>query len=123
MSYAFRAIDSDGDWLFGQGRQSYFTANDAIMADIRTALLMVVGDFFADLSAGVDWWNLTGGMNPKARNEIVRQCRVIIAGITGVVKINSVEFTYTVATRAIVISYNVDTTYSKYLTSTVSQSS
>jgi len=121
MSYAFRGIDMNNDWLFGQGRQSYFRENDAIMADIRTALLMVVGDFFAAADAGVDWWNLTGGMNPTAKNEVIRQCRVAIAGIAGVVRINSVDAAFSPTTRKLTVTYDVATVFTQSIQGTLTK--
>lgn len=115
----FRAIDSNNDWQFGTGRQSYFTDEDAINADIKTALQVFLGECFFALDAGVDWWNLIGG---KDEQGIILQCRTVISQRQGVARINSVTARLDRATRAFSVTYNVDTIYSQSIINTVTVS-
>lgn len=117
MSYKFRAIDASNDWAFGSGVQSYLTGEAAIEADIKTALLVFLGECFFALKAGVDWWNLTGGKNPAAQAGIILQCRTVILGINGVVSVNSV--TPTLVGRVLTIAYSVNTVFSKNVSGSV----
>lgn len=113
---SFRALDSNGDWVFGNGRQSYFVAEDAINADIATALKVFVGECFFALNAGVDWWNLLGG---KDEQGIILGCRKVIASRAGVARINSVTATLDRGSRKLSVTYNIDTIYSRNVVNTV----
>jgi hypothetical protein len=106
-----RAIDSSGDWVFGQGRSSYFNGAKEIMQDIDTALQLFLGEAFWQMDAGVDWWNLIGGKNPQAQQNIILQCRQVIASRWGVTKITSVDATFTDYRRSLSIVYKIDTIY------------
>lgn len=115
----FRALDSNGDWQLGAGRQSYFAEEKAINADIATALRVFLGECFFALDAGVDWWNLIGS---KDEQGIILQCRSVIAQREGVARINSVTASLNRGTRALSVTYNVDTIYSQSIANTVTVS-
>lgn len=105
-----------GDWTFGQGQQNYLTGEAEINQDIATALKIFLGECFFDTDAGVDWWNLIGG---HSANNIVLQCRKVIAARPGVTKITSVTATLDARTRALLIAYNVSTVFSLQTINTV----
>jgi hypothetical protein len=115
---SIRAIDQNGDWVFGQGRSSYLTAQPAIAQDVKTRLLFFKNDFFAALAFGVDWWNLLSSKNPSAQNGILLQTRAIIIGTVagypsfGVAGINSVSVFLDARTRNINLQYKIRTIYS-----------
>lgn len=109
----FRGIDGNGDWSFGQGKNSYFTKEKAIAANVRTRLLLFLGEVFWRLDAGVDWWNLLGAKNPAAQAGIILQCRTVILGSYGIVRVTSVLPVFKPVTRDLTVTYNTDTIYSK----------
>lgn len=111
----FRGIDVDGDWLFGAGIQSYFVDEDAIAADIKTALRLFLGECFFDLSAGVDWWNLLSSRGPTVEQSIVLQCRQVVAKREGVTRINRVEAILDHSTRRLSVAFNIDTIFTRNL--------
>lgn len=114
---SIRALDPiTGDWSFGQGRQNYLTGESEINEDIATALKVFLGECFFDTSAGVDWWNLIGGRDPKG---IILQCRKVIASRAGVTKITAVNAELDARTRDLRISYNVSTVFSLQTVNTV----
>ena len=115
----FRAIDSAGDFQFGRGRSSYFRNNDAIAADIQTALQIFMGEVFWQTQFGVDWWNLLGGKNPSAQAGIILQCRQIILGVDGVTQINNVSVSFASASRGLSVQYSVNTIFSQNVTGSV----
>lgn len=115
----FRGIDSDGDWIFGRGRSSYLTGNEAIQADIKTALQIFMGECFWNTDFGVDWWNLIGGKNPAAQAGIILQTRTVILGVDGVTQINSVSPSFTSGTRRLALQYSVNTIFSQGVTGQV----
>lgn len=61
----FRNLDKNGDWVFGKGRHSYLTENQALMMNIKTRLLEFTNDCFWDMDKGIDWWTLLGGKDLK----------------------------------------------------------
>lgn len=109
----FRAITGDNDWTFGRGQGSYFTDNNAIAANVRTALQFFLNDCFFAMDAGIDWWNLLGAKNPAAKNNIILRTREVIVKCEGIVRINTVQATVNPNTRALLLQYNVDTTYTR----------
>lgn len=111
-----RALDAGGDWVFGQGSQSYRGGEAAIDQDIGTALRVFKGECFFATDFGVDWWNLLGG---KDRQAIVLACREVIADRPGVVRINKVDSALDADTRRLGVTYNVSTIYSLQTTNTV----
>ena len=115
----FRAITGDNDWTFGKGTGSYLTGNNAIMANVRTSIYFFLNDCFFALGTGIDWWNLIGAKNPSAKNNILLQTRETISKCEGIIRINKVDAVVNPATRKLTISYNVDTTYTRNLTSQV----
>ena len=107
----FRALDSNGDFVFGHGQRDYLRRNRAISEDIRTALLLFLRDAFWDLDAGIDWWNLLGGKNPRAQTEILLQTRRTILSREGVIRVNSLTFSMDRDSRALSLQYRIDTVF------------
>lgn len=115
----FRAIDGTSDWSFGNGVQSYFRNENAIAANIKTRLQVWLGECFFATADGIDWRNLLGGKNPAAQQGIVLQCRTVIVQSYGVVRVNSVTPTFNAASRALTVTYNIDTIFSRNVTNAV----
>lgn len=101
----FRALDENGDWTFGSGKNNYLSDNAAIGANIKTRLLSWLNDCFFDTNAGIDWLNRLGGRNQLALLEL--DLRRMIMQSYGVVSLdafdivqngNSVSASYTVTT-------------------------
>jgi hypothetical protein len=113
---SFRALTSSGDWTFGNGVQNYLIDEDAINADIATALRLFLGECFFALDSGVDWWNLIGSHDEQ---NIILQCRKVIASRAGVARINTVYANLTRSTRQLSVTYNIDTIYSRSIVNTV----
>ena len=105
----FRGIDQDTDWLFGKGKQSYFTGAQAIAANIKTRLLSFYGDCFFDVPAGVDWVRLLG--TPATQEEIKLSVRANILQAEGVLRINRLDVVLERTTRKVFITYDIDTIY------------
>ncbi|MDR2674457.1 MAG: hypothetical protein LBC18_06210 [Opitutaceae bacterium] len=113
-----RALDKNHDWTFGKGRQNYLRGERALTQSILTRLLSFTGDCFFDLSAGVDWWNLTGG---KDRLSLLLQTRRVIAGADGVMAVNDLDAILDPKTRLLSLRYSVDTVYTLSQTGTISE--
>ena len=111
----FRALDSNGDWSFGNGLQSYAQNNQAIQLDISTTLQTIQGECFFDQSVGLPWFQLLGGGTPAQLILTVKSAIYNIVGVTGVTDLN-----YNLTTdRALSITYFVDTIYTTQISGTV----
>lgn len=113
----FRALDQDNDWMFGKGKQSYFTESQAIAANIKTGILSYFGDCFFDQYAGINWPRLLGGK--KTATEIKLTVRAVILKSYGVLKINRLDVVENRLTRSLSITYDIDTIYTENLSQTV----
>ncbi len=55
-----RALDADGDWLFGKGKNDYKSQLDAVAQSVSTRVKSFLGDCFFAMDQGIDWFNLLG---------------------------------------------------------------
>lgn len=112
-----RAIDTNHDWTFGKGKQDYKTAEKAIAQDVQTKLLEFLNDCFFNMEAGIDWIGLM--RQKETKNQIALSCRSVILKAEGVVRVNSVSVYHAFTSRALSISYSIDTTYTRNLNQSV----
>ena len=112
-----RAIDGEGDWLWGQSLGSFNSGQAAIAEDVQTRLLFFQQDYFSALLFGVNWWQLLSSKNPAAQNGILLQTRQMILGSVagyasfGVTAINSVNVFEDARTRDMSVEYDISTIY------------
>lgn len=100
-----RALDVNGDWTFGKGRNNYLSGLDAVSQDISTRLKSFLGDCFFDLSAGIDWFNLLGSKEQLKLNLAVT---AVILNTQDVLSINQLSITLD-ERRKLTIVYDVFT--------------
>lgn len=103
-----RAINSNGDWLFGKSLNDYLSGNMAVQQNIRTRLLSFIGNCFFDTIAGIDWFNLLGSKNQLALSLAISAVILNTPNVTGILQLG-VSLT---TNRLFTISYKVQTTYS-----------
>ena len=103
----FRALDVNGDWLFGKGKNDYSSGNKAVGLNIQTRLASFLGDCFFDKSAGIDWFNLLGSKNQLALNLAVSSIILITQDVTGILQVSI----NTNNVRNVTITYKVQTTF------------
>lgn len=106
---SFRNLTESWDWVFGSGINSYATAENEILLNVKTRVLSFLGDCFFATDEGIDWFNLLD-YNKQAKLE--NDVQNTIVNTDGVVNINSVDVSYG-ANRSIIISYNLDTIYTQ----------
>lgn len=112
-----RALDSNGDFVFGRGQSSYALDDAAINLNLQTRLKSWVGDCFFDLEAGIDWLNRSEKNQEEA---LLNELRSLILQSYGVVAVNSVTASLDRNTRAFSVQYNIDTIFSPSFVSAVS---
>ena len=106
-----RAMDSNGDYLFGHSASNFLVNSPAAVAQlIQTALLLFQGEWFLDTSAGVPWFTQVAGNNSNTvYDPIIKQA---ILNVTGVLNIVSYSSSLNTATRVLTITVTVDTQFS-----------
>jgi hypothetical protein len=105
----FRELDESGDWVFGKGKQCFFTTEKAINANIKTRILSWVGDCFWDINAGIDWVNRLGSKNQRELLELdLRRIILQSEGVTGLI-----DFDSTLSGRNFTATYTIETIYSQ----------
>lgn len=89
---AVRAITSDGDWTFGHGLNNYKRRSKEIEQNVVTRLKSFSNDWFADITAGVDWDRLfsTRG-NQDAIRRAVEQSVLGTFGVRSIKRLRVVE--------------------------------
>lgn len=105
---ATRAVDSVGNWQFGNSFTNYKTDLDELKQNIITSLKSWKGDCFFDLDAGVDWYNILGSYNQDdyLKENIIN----IVQNIDGVININDYNATLD-ENRNITINLIINTVY------------
>ena len=103
-----RAIDSNGDWLFGQSLNNYISGNMEIQQDIRTRLLSFLGNCFFATTDGINWYGLLGYKNNLSLTLAVSAAILNTPGVTGILQL-SVSLN---TNRQFSISYQAQTVYS-----------
>ena len=110
----FRNLDTNGDWVFGKGRNSYVKDDKALMLNIKTRLLSFLGDCFFDVDAGIDWWNLLGEKDVKRLAASVQRIILNSYGVKRIVKLD-----YSLNNRALSITASLEFLDGAILTDTV----
>lgn len=111
-------LDNTGDLAFENGDLAFAKGADGVAQLIREALLLVRGEWFLDLDAGMPWFErdgvstdvaLLGQQFNQAKAEST--FRTTIAAIPGVGAINAISATFDDATRLMTVTWNVTTTF------------
>lgn len=105
-----RAIDKNGDWVFGKGGKSYKTGIEEIKQNIATKILEWKGDCFFDTEAGIDWLNILGTKNNTdlLRNQLLQ----VLSTVEEVLEIQELQFN--LQNRIFNISFSVKTTLGNF---------
>lgn len=106
----FRGIDTNGDWLFGQGIGSYAQAQAAVALDIAARVRSRKGGCFFAPNDGIDYTNL---MEKGRQKDFITAMNNAILQTPGVVRVNSLTTRLDPKTRAMSMTYNIDTIYTR----------
>lgn len=112
-----RALTPDHDFTFGKGTENYLFGQAAVAENIQTRILSFLNNCFFDMAAGIDWFTYLGV--PNKNQEIILRVRAIILQSYGVVSVNSIQLNAVNATRRAVLTYNINTIYTKNYTQTL----
>ena len=103
----FRNLTTDGDWTFGAGKQNYAKDDKAIALNIATRLKTFLSECFFNALVGLPWFDL---INTKNKAVIVLAAKTEIASISGVLKVNELEYNFS-ENRELTIKYAISTLY------------
>ena len=113
----FRAIDGTSDWTFGAGKANYASDERAIELNIQTRLKSWINDCYFDLDAGIDW---LARLDKNQKNNLVNDIKILLIQTYGVMKVyDDVVIVENRQTRAIGLTYTIDTIFSKNFTRAV----
>lgn len=111
-----RALSSTGDFTFGSGNANYATEERAIAQNIASRIRSWKNDCFFDFDAGIDWINR---LDKGQKDNLVNDLKILLIQTEGVVKINSVSVNENRDTRALILTYSVNTIYSQDFTNSL----
>ena len=95
--------------MFGGGASNYLTGAAAIEQNIRTKVLMWVGDCFYSMFSGVDWKNR---LDVGQQDNLIQEIKQVVLASYGVTGVNSISGVFSSAARLETISLNISTIYS-----------
>lgn len=105
----FRNIDSNNDWTFGKGIQSFARTEKAINLNIQTILQTYLTECFFDTELGVPWFNALGS---KDKDIILLETKRAIAEAFGVTEVIEIYFNVD-QDRQATVEYEIKTIYTK----------
>lgn len=113
-----RDLDTNHDWLFGQGKSNFLSGEPAIALNIETRILSWLNDCFFDLGAGIDWLNVLGSKGQENMLNInLRRIILQSYGVTGIVNL----YITLNENRQFMASYTINTIYSQNYQNTLTQ--
>lgn len=103
-----RGLDSNDDWDFGRGKQSYVSDKDAVSQNIKTRLRSWKGDCFFDVDSGVDWTNF---LDKGKKTQLDLDIKRVILQTAGVLRIKDFSGTLDSSERNLTIAATVDSIF------------
>lgn len=82
-------ITENGDWTFGKGKANLAVNSEEIRQNVVTRLKSFANDWFLDISANIDWFNILGNKNNEQtiRSEVTR----VVLATEGVATLDKFE--------------------------------
>ncbi len=106
----YRKLTSSGDYVFGKGAGNFLSNSPETVAQaIKTALLLMQGEYFPDVTAGVPYDAKILGARTKGTYDAALQSAIL--GVQGVTGIASWQSDVDPATRMATVTCTVDTAY------------
>lgn len=102
-------VTSGGDFTFGAGLSNYAQNNAAVALDINMNLGMLLGNCFWATNVGIAWWTLLGTTNLTQLSLAINSTILNTIGVVGLLQTN---LALDRESRALTITYNVQTQYS-----------
>jgi len=111
-----RRLDANWDMTFGHGLANYYRdSNEGIGQNIKSRLLLILGEWFLDVNDGTPWWSIVG-VKPVDNVAAEAWIRQRVMGTEGVVEITKFTLGINPANRQGIVSITVRTIYSTEIT-------
>jgi hypothetical protein len=101
-----RNLDTNHDWLFGKGKESFLFDDNAVGMNIKTRVLSFFNDCFFDTDAGIDWFNLLDIGKKNHLEQAIRATVLQSYGVTALLELDIVE-----NNRKLLIQYVIETIF------------
>lgn len=82
-------LDDTGDWTLGLGVGGYATRTDEISQNVVTRIRSFANDWFLDVGAEIDWFNILGNKNNE--ETILREVERVARATDGVLRVRNVS--------------------------------
>lgn len=116
----YRRLDSNGDYVFGQGRSQFISGSEAVAQAIVTNLKLLLGEWWEDVNNGLPLWQSILGIPGSEANQLsidnIIKDRILKTNLNGEVLVSSIDDytrTYDVTTRVYTFEAVVTTIYSE----------
>jgi hypothetical protein len=106
-----RRVDEDGDFVFGHGLADYLTENEAIALLVKQRLWLWLGEWFLNITAGVNWPAILG-TRPPALRLAETEIRRVVENTPGVEEITAFDMTFDHAIFMVQVYIEVTTEFS-----------
>ena len=106
----YRKLSSDGDYVFGSGKNDFLVNSPETVAQaILTRLKLWLGEWFADTADGTGWNQSIVGKHSKNLYELTLRQRVLET--PGVINIMDFQSSLDADARRLTVSMTVNTVY------------
>lgn len=108
----YRALDKNGDYSFGQGKNNFLINSPAAVAQlVKTRLLLDEGEWFLDLTEGTAWETEVLGAHTENTYDLAIRSRILeTQGVIEIVQ-GSYSSIRNPTTRELVVSCTINTIY------------
>lgn len=114
----YRALTASGDYSFGLGPSEFLINTPATVAQaILTGLLLIQGEWFLNLLAGMPWFTQVLGFNTQSLYDPAIKNQIL--STQGVASIASYSSSFNSAKRNLSVQATVNTIYGQVTISTV----
>lgn len=106
----YRREDSDGDYTFGQGDDTWLINSPECVAQaVKTRFELWFGQWFLDLNQGMPWKEyVLGKQKPDSYNLVIRR---YILETQGVKSITTFDSSLNTSSRRVIFTATIDTIY------------
>jgi hypothetical protein len=79
-----RALDSTGDWTFGNSSAGYLQGNAAISQQVPCNVKMILGECFWATNFGINWFGFLSSAQPQALSLAIQTVILNSVNVTGI---------------------------------------
>ena len=110
----YRKLDSNGDMVFGSGKNDYFTEIEAVRQACKTRMLLLRGEWWENQADGLPFFQQIGGTfnNLDSIKKIIRER---LQGTEKIISVTNLQIDLAKDSRSLSFSANVQTEYGNFV--------